>query len=266
MNEKKINLQNCQPLSFDDGKIMVDQYVDLAKSGETPKWMPTYKDLPIHSLPEIHVLIANLIEARLKKGNSVLDLGAGTGALSLRLQDLGYTLTACDYVTSNFRLHTNVPFYQINLNHKFSDRIEGKYDCIVATEILEHIENPRHVIRECANLLNPGGILIVTTPNIESSFSLAIRLRNGYFSLFDESFYQRDGHITPITYSTLRHSLEEASFVFEHFETHGGFSPDPWWKLKLLIRGLDFLRRDPVISVGSSLIAVGRLHRAINAE
>ena len=39
------------------------------------------------------------------------------------------------------------------------------FDCIVAGEIIEHVENPGLMIRNLARHLRPGGKLIITTPN-----------------------------------------------------------------------------------------------------
>ena len=244
----------------DDSMVIVNHYRHLADRGELPSWMPTYRGLPIHSLPEKHERVGELLEASLPKGSHILDLAAGAGALSLRMQDLGYKVTACDYVKENFRLHETVPFQRVNLNETFANQFEEKFDAIVASEILEHIENPRHVLRQCARLLKNEGLLLATTPNIESSFSIAMRLRNGYFPLFDDAYYRRDGHITPITRLVLSQALDEAGFSIETFETAGAFYPAPWWKLRLLIKAIDALRVDKNIARGASLIVVARLH------
>ena len=37
------------------------------------------------------------------------------------------------------------------------------YDCVLSTQVLEHVENPVKYLRECHRVLRPGGHLILTT-------------------------------------------------------------------------------------------------------
>lgn len=48
-----------------------------------------------------------------------------------------------------------------------SDADGRKFDCIYASEVLEHIQDPDHFLRTCRNHLNDDGVLIMTTPAAE---------------------------------------------------------------------------------------------------
>lgn len=39
----------------------------------------------------------------------------------------------------------------------------GGYDCVLSTQVLEHVENPKVYLQECYRVLRPGGRLILTT-------------------------------------------------------------------------------------------------------
>ena len=43
--------------------------------------------------------------------------------------------------------------------------IKERYDTILAGEIIEHLEKPHEFISGCYEILNPGGILVISTPN-----------------------------------------------------------------------------------------------------
>lgn len=40
-----------------------------------------------------------------------------------------------------------------------------RFDTVVCAELIEHVENPYQLLRDCRPLIAPGGRLIVTTPN-----------------------------------------------------------------------------------------------------
>ena len=174
----------------------------------------SYKGLRINALPGLHEFMATTALKHMKSGGSVLDIAAGSGAMSQRLSDMGYQVTATDYVTENFRLHNSIPFFTANLNELFSQQYPLPFDAIMASEIIEHLENPRHFARECFKLLAPGGKFILSTPNIDSPASIASFLRSGTFLWFSDTEYQVDGHITPLSQWQLHKCLSEAGFLF----------------------------------------------------
>jgi len=90
--------------------ILVDQYRHAAtnKMGND-----SYKGLAIHALPGLHEFMFGKVKNHTIPNGSVLDLAAGSGAMSLRLQDAGFNVTSTDYVAENFRLHETVPFSKL---------------------------------------------------------------------------------------------------------------------------------------------------------
>lgn len=194
-----------------DSTVLVDRYKRAAHLGAPTS--NAYKGLRIHALPGLHEFVGQRAKEHFKAGGSLLDLAAGSGAMSQRMRDMGFAVCATDYVTENFRLHESIPFVQANLNEEFSARYVQKFDGIVASEIIEHIENPRHFARECFKLLAPGGRIVVSTPNVDSAASKASFIRSGAFLWFDERDYIEQGHITPLSQSQLHRAFAEAGFT-----------------------------------------------------
>jgi SAM-dependent methyltransferase len=150
-----------------------------------------------------------------------LDLGAGQGALSQALRDRGFDVTAADVNTAQFRA-SGVPCLKLDLNRPLPFPDEG-FDLVMAVEVLEHLESPRAFLREIFRLVRPGGLAVITTPNITSLPSRLLFLATGFFDLFvptrkrleDPLDADADGHITPLPGWLLRYDLWETGFRIE---------------------------------------------------
>lgn len=206
----------------------------------------SYRGLRIHSLPGLHEHVSKVLARNLPTG-SVVELAAGAGALSLRLFDLGYEVTATDAVAENFKA-PGVPFRMIDLDSKNWVLDREPCDAVVAVEIVEHLENARHFLRNCRTLIKPGGIAVITTPNVENPVSKAMFCRTGRGQWF-EAKHSQHGHISPQATWQLAEGAEEAGFQVVRVETFG----DPfnavrtWWKMRIfaqLIAALDGLPKE----------------------
>jgi 2-polyprenyl-3-methyl-5-hydroxy-6-metoxy-1,4-benzoquinol methylase len=117
-----------------------------------------------------------------KPDQAALDLGAGPGALAVRLRDLGFETTAADRDTAGYK--ADLPFVRIDLNERdFAARLGvGTFGLVTAVEVFEHTESPINFLWNPARLLNPDGVAIATTPNVEGipagvSFFLAGKIQ-----------------------------------------------------------------------------------------
>ena len=149
----------------------------------------------------------------------LLDIGAGRGEL---ITLLGATMPieaqACDYHVERFALK-DVEIRQINLNLESLPYQERSFDIVTCSEVIEHLENYRALFRQVHRILKPGGLFVVTTPNV---LNLKSRLRyflTGFASLFgplpvkNANLASTGGHITPIPYFYLAHALLDADFT-----------------------------------------------------
>jgi SAM-dependent methyltransferase len=172
-----------------------------------------YKGIPIFAAPGLHQLALERLREVLPATQQVaaLELGAGGGAMSLRLSDAGYQVTASDLFRTNFT-PSHIPFHELDLNRAFADQVPQKFDVLVALELIEHLENPRHFFRESKRMLKRDGYLVLSTPNIVNPASLALLIRSGEFQWFQDQDYHQQGHIMPLSPVVLRRCWEESGF------------------------------------------------------
>jgi len=98
------------------------------------------------------------------KGLDILECGISKGGVCDRLNREG---SHCFGVDINPRELKGVKIIQADLNKGIPD-FGVKFDVIFAGEVIEHLFDDSKFIHECYRFLKPGGILIVTVPNLVS--------------------------------------------------------------------------------------------------
>lgn len=176
-----------------------------------------YKGIPIYAGYNLHEKSFEVFKKYITDKNArILILGAGGGAFDQRLIDNGYT----NILAVEYHKELYVPESEVisrDLNNDFSDL--GGFDVIVAIEIIEHLENQFHFMRQVEGLLKKGGYALVTSPNVESTISRIKFFLRGDLSCFTKSEITDTGHINPVFkyiftthLSVIRMSLVEHTF------------------------------------------------------
>ena len=158
-----------------------------------------YKNIPIYAdSEEPHQVIFEKIKKFLPHDGSVLDLGAGAGALTQRIVDAGYQITAADLHEETFLAKAD--FVTVDLNKDFTNHFDGKnYGCIVATEVIEHLETPLHFLNQISKLLKKDGFALIPFPNIYIYGATISFLSRGDFINWNTDQYLSTGHQTILT-------------------------------------------------------------------
>ena len=114
-------------------------------------------------------------------GLTVLDVGCGAGLLCEPLAELGAEVVGIDATARNVevaRWHAAERNLSIDYRHCLAEHVvaEGeRFDVVLNTEVVEHVYDPAQLMRDCSELVRPGGVMIVATLNRTiRSFVLAI--------------------------------------------------------------------------------------------
>ena len=103
----------------------------------------------------------------LPEGASVLDAGCGPGKILHHIAKIRPDLRvkACDIRDTSAQLPSGVVF-QVgsveNLGHLYG---ENEFDAIITQHVIEHLLFPMPFIEGCKQVLKPGGLLYIETPN-----------------------------------------------------------------------------------------------------
>ncbi len=121
-----------------------------------------------HLLYTMPALLKELARVDAKR---ILDIGSGNGAMANHLHALGFEMVGMDCDKAGVEISRqsfpHVRFYQFAVEDDpdLLLRSEGKsFDCVVSTEVIEHLFAPHLLVRYAAGVLDPGGIFIVSTP------------------------------------------------------------------------------------------------------
>jgi 2-polyprenyl-6-hydroxyphenyl methylase/3-demethylubiquinone-9 3-methyltransferase len=115
------------------------------------------------------------------KDLAILDIGCGAGILSEPLARLGAAVTGADPAERNIaaaQLHAEQSElaidYRVTSAEALADAGE-RFDIVLAMEVVEHVADVKLFVKRCAEMVQPGGLMIAATINRTlKSFALAI--------------------------------------------------------------------------------------------
>ena len=112
------------------------------------------------------------------------DVGCGAGLLAEPLARMGAAVTAIDAAPENVaaaRLHAERQGLAIDYRAGGVEALHGeRFDLVTSMEVIEHVANPATFVAALTDLLAPGGIMILSTPNRTPLSHLAmIRIGEG---------------------------------------------------------------------------------------
>lgn len=179
--------------SNDIGSTYIEEEVAKFRA-MADSWWDLHGDCkPLHSLNRLRVSMIRegLIQSHLAKpqyadgpqpltGLKILDVGCGGGILCEPLARLGAKVVGLDAAEENISvaiMHADHdPRVQQNVKYVYgtiedhAEIIDEKYDAVVASEVLEHVDAIGLFINTCANIIKPGGSFFITTIN-KTTFS-----------------------------------------------------------------------------------------------
>lgn len=115
---------------------------------------------------------------------SILDVGCGKGGLRAAIEEKckGHLkrYVGIDSIRYDEPMQ-GIEFIQVDLNSEKMPFQNGIFDVVISVETIEHLENPRALVREMRRLCKPGGWVILTTPNQLSLLSkMTLLLKNEF--------------------------------------------------------------------------------------
>ncbi len=190
----------------------------------------------------IYQTVIQALKKYAPENGQLLDFGAGQGDFLKKMTSSPFKFMyhGVDLMYSKV---TGVNWYVQDLNKKLQFK-DGQFDVITCIEVIEHLENPRQMVRDLSRVLKADGVLVLTTPNNESWRSIISYIFRGHFVAFTDSSYP--AHITALNQTDLYRILKECGFQrMDVMYTDSGMVPSlpayTWQKISCgLLKGLRF--------------------------
>jgi 2-polyprenyl-6-hydroxyphenyl methylase/3-demethylubiquinone-9 3-methyltransferase len=138
------------------------------------------------------------------KGLRTLDIGCGGGILSEPLARLGADVVGADPSEDNIaiaRAHAERGGLAIDYRATTAETLAKageRFDVVLAMEVVEHVADVPLFVRCCAEMVNPGGLMIAATLNRTlKAFALAIVGAEYVLRWLPPGTHQWDKFVTP---------------------------------------------------------------------
>lgn len=162
-------------------------------------------------LPALHAELAAFFSCRPTK--RVFDLGCGNGSVAATLAAEGYEVCGVDPATEGIaQAKAHYPHLRLEAGSAYEDLVArfGRFPAVITLEVVEHVYAPRDYARTLFDLVEPGGMALVSTPYHGYLKNLALAVTGSmdkhFTALWDH------GHIKFWSFLTLGTLLQEAGF------------------------------------------------------
>ena len=145
--------------------------------------------------------IFNILDSRLDA--RLLDFGAGSGELVEKLQKNGVLADGLE--RSEAARSSCLEKRTIELFSDFKKIPTGYYQVVTMVEVIEHLTDINATLADLARVLEPSGILFITTPNRKG---MRARLEKGCWKEAQKKF-----HLFLFDWQSLEYHLKKAGFV-----------------------------------------------------
>jgi 2-polyprenyl-3-methyl-5-hydroxy-6-metoxy-1,4-benzoquinol methylase len=156
------------------------------------------------------------------EGKRVLELGPATGYMSRAFTDRGCTVIGIEFdpeMAKRAEEHSErVVVGDIDSLDLEAELGEGRFDAIVAADVLEHLKDPKAALIRLRHFLKPDGAFVISVPNVAHG-SVRLALLGGHFDYRDVGLLD-ETHLRFFTRETIERLLDEAELGLAELHRH----------------------------------------------
>jgi len=154
--------------------------------------------------------ILKILKKHLSGNLEILDIGCGVGSVSFLLAYLNNKVTGIDISSKAIEsckanslllgLSQNINFLKIDFP---KESVNGRFDLIICSEVLEHIEDEGTAIRKIHSMLKNKGLVFISVPSLNAPL---------YRWKLSQKFDEEVGHLRRYTSEDITRKLKTSGF------------------------------------------------------
>ncbi len=179
------------------------------------------------------------------EGRRVLDIGCGGGLFLSKMKQAGTDVMGIEL--SDTRAHYAKTKHGLNvikrtIEDKYWREFHGTFDVVTLWDVIEHVNYPLATLRAAADMLKPGGILLIDTPCRDAFYhrfgELTYKLSRGRYPTFLNTMYSSKpfGHKQIFSLAEMKSALEMAGLEVAELKRFHELSFPYSFYLKKLVR------------------------------
>ncbi len=198
------NCHNLYTYQYPEQLLEMGQHCEVVFSEHSPNHILEAMPIQLRSWCDI----LNALQ-KYTKGKNLLEVGTGTGELLAVALEMEYQIDAVEIVKEDAQKVSNILNIPIWCCDFLQFKTEKQYDVLIMGDVLEHMADPTKALRKAWELLRPDGVLWISTPNYQSSFS---RMRK-----FNDPMWKEPYHIVYFSGAGLKDLTEQCGFVTQEY-------------------------------------------------
>ena len=190
------------------------------------------------------------------KGKSrLLDIGCGSGEISLALQRLGYEVCGVDFSSKAIELaqEAGLECEQVDVDQGLP-MADSSYDVVWAGDVMEHVFDPIGVLTEISRVLKSDGVFYATIPH---DLHWKTRIKTLIGSSYQEGVYRK--------YRQYKHHSFFSEKLVRYMFAEAGLKIQDMFYLRIWpIIGSRSIGRSPIFRLFTNLMIIKSVKKVAN--
>ncbi len=173
---------------------------------------------------------------KFKKNGKLLDLGCATGFLIQEANKWGFDAYGIDVSSYAVNIAQKIVGKEKVLLGKVEELkkiISTTFDLVTMFDLVEHLENPKEVLKQVASIMNKDGILVIQTGDAGSNWAKLMKKNWHFFAPPQHFFFYDQKNITKL--------LKDSGFEVVKIQKVG-----KWVSLRYLFHMMRYINKDTI--------------------
>ena len=175
--------------------------------------------------------VAGMLHTLMPSGVRVLDVGCGTGSVTLianRMKNNDVLGIEPDEQRAARSRSRGIETVCGELDDAFAAR-HGLFDVVVFADVLEHLPSPAEVLTRAIGILKPGGLVLISVPNV-AHWSVRLKLLRGCFDYTEDGILDAT-HLRWFTAKTIRSLCTDVGLEIRSMRQTAGTELAEYWHM-----------------------------------